>query len=293
MHRSPRFATLPTVLALVGSMASLTSGASFAKQLFPALGAEGTTLLRVGFSALMLLAFWRPWRFRWERRQLRGVLLFGLSLGGMNLCFYLALRTIPLGVAIALEFVGPLAVAVAASRRVLDFVWIGFAVIGIGLLLPLWQFSTPLDPAGIGYAVAAGVLWAAYIVLGQRAARVHPGPALAWAMATSAVLALPFGVAAAGAALLAPPLLLAGLALAVLSSAVPYSLEMFALRRLPAQSFGILLSLEPVLGALAGLVFLHERLSVVQWIAIGCVIVASAGTAATARPPVPAEPTPL
>lgn len=267
------------MMALLGSMASLTASASFAKQLFGPLGAAGTTSLRVGFAALLLLAFWRPWRLRWSGTDLRAAVLFGAALGAMNLCFYLSLRTVPLGVAIALEFSGPLAVAVAGSRRPADFIWIALAVVGVGLLLPLWQFSAGLDPVGVGFALAAGALWAAYILLGQRAARARPGPALAIGMTAATLLTLPFGIAGAGAALLRPEWLFAGFALALLSSALPYSLEMFALRRLPSHTFGILLSLEPALGALSGLVFLHERLSPMQLLAMGCVIVASAGTA--------------
>lgn len=278
-HRGAPWAA---VFALVGSMASLTAGASFATQLFSRVGASGTTLLRVGFAAALLLIFWKPWRIRWQGRELLGVGLFGLALGGMNLTFYLSLRTVPLGVAIAIELLGPLCVAVAYSRRLRDFLWIGLAVFGVFLLLPLNGFATSLDPLGLCFALAAGVLWAAYIVLGQRAARRHPGPALALGLSVAAVLALPFGVVSAGAGLLQPAMLVAGLGLALLSSALPYSLEMFALRRLPAQTFGVLLSLEPVLGAVCGVLFLGQGLSVVQWAAIGCVVVASGGVAAGA-----------
>ena len=278
-HRGAPWAA---VFALVGSMASLTAGASFATQLFGRVGASGTTLLRVGFAAALLLIFWKPWRVRWDRRELFGVGLFGLALGGMNLTFYLSLRTVPLGVAIAIELLGPLCVAVAYSRRLRDFLWIGLAVFGIFLLLPLTGFATALDPLGICFALAAGVLWAAYILLGKRAARRHPGPALALGLSVAAVVALPFGVASAGAGLLHPAMLVSGLALALLSSALPYSLEMFALRRLPEQTFGVLLSLEPVLGAVCGFLFLGQGLSLIQWLAIGCVVVASGGVAAGA-----------
>ena len=278
-HRGAPWAA---VFALVGSMASLASGASFATLLFDRLGASGTTLLRVGFAASLLLAFWKPWRVRWQWRELRDVAMFGLVLGGMNLTFYLSLRTLPVGVAVAIELLGPLAVAVCLSRKARDFGWIAMAVFGIGLLLPLGGFAAPLDTAGIGFAIAAGAFWAAYIVLGQRAARRHPGPALALGLTVATVLVLPFGVASAGTALLQPAMLVAGLALAVLSSAMPYSLEMFALRRLPAQTFGVLLSLEPVLGAVCGWLFLGQKLAPVQWLAIACVVSASGGVAAGA-----------
>lgn len=274
-----RGASWPAVFALVASMASLATGASFAIHLFGRIGASGTTLLRVGFAAALLLVFWRPWRVRWERKELLGVLLFGVALGGMNLTFYLSLRTIPVGVAVAIELLGPLAVAVTYSRRVRDFAWIAIAFAGIAMLLPMGEYATALDPLGLGFALAAGVFWGAYIVLGQRAARRHPGPALALGLTVATVLAMPFGVITAGHLLLQPAMLAAGLALAVLSSAMPYSLEMFALRRLPTQTFGVLLSLEPVLGAMSGWLFLHQRLVPVQWLAIVCVVVASGGVA--------------
>ena len=263
-------------------MASLASGASFATLLFARLGASGTTLLRVGFAASILLVFWKPWRIRWQRHELRDVALFGLVLGCMNLTFYLSLRTLPVGVAVAIELLGPLAVAVCLSRQLRDFAWIAMAVLGIALLLPLGGFAAPLDPAGMGFAVAAGAFWAAYIVLGQRAARRHPGPALALGLTVATAVVMPFGVVSAGAALLDPAMLVAGLALAVLSSAMPYSLEMFALRRLPAQTFGVLLSLEPVMGAICGWMFLDQRLTPLQWLAIACVVSASGGVAAGA-----------
>ncbi|QHJ01389.1 EamA family transporter [Xylophilus rhododendri] len=276
-------------------MASLAAGASFATQLFPRVGATGTTLLRVGFASLLLLIFWRPWRVRWERRELGGVLLFGLALGGMNLCFYLSLRTVPLGVAIAIELLGPLAVAVTHSHRSRDFIWIAVAAAGIALLLPMGDFARSLDPRGLGFALAAGALWAAYIVLGKRVARRNPGPALALGLSVGTLLALPFGVMTAGSHLLTPAMLGAGLALALLSSALPYSLEMFALRRLPTQTFGVLLSLEPVLGAMSGWLFLHQRLGAIQWLAILCVVAASVGVAASGMPgeePPPVGPEP-
>jgi len=281
-HRGAHWAA---VFALVGSMASLTAGASFATRLFAHVGASGTTLLRVGFSAALLLLFWRPWRVRWQRAELLGVLMFGLALGGMNLAFYLALRTVPLGVAIAIELLGPLAVAVVYSSRGRDFLCIAIAVAGIAMLLPLGGFARRLDPVGLGWALVAGTLWAAYIVLGKRAARRHPGPALALGLSAGALLVLPFGAITAGWALASPVMLLSGLALAVLSSALPYSLEMFALRRLPAQSFGVLLSLEPVLGAASGWLFLGQRLEPMQWLAIGCVVLASVGVAAGSPAP--------
>jgi len=282
-HATDR-STLIAVLALIGSMASLCLGTSFAKHLFDSLGAQGTTALRVGFSALILLCVWRPWRLPLSLANARAIALYGAALGATNLLFYMSLRTIPLGLAIAIEFTGPLTIAVLSSRRALDFLWIGCALLGLALLLPLDTASSArLDPAGIAFALAAGVGWALYIVFGKRAGKAHGGQATSLGLTAAALVVAPFGVAHAGSALLDPALLAAGLAVGVLSSAIPYSLEMVALKRLPPRTFGILLSLEPAMGALAGMALLHEQLSGRQWLAIGAIIIASAGATATAR----------
>ena len=271
----PGGAGLP-ILALVAAMVSIQSGAALAKGLFPVVGAAGVTTLRVGFSALILLTVWRPWRRSPERGEIGAIALYGAALGLMNLLFYLALRTIPLGVAVAIEFTGPLAVALFGSRRALDFAWIGLAVLGLGLLLPLGETST-LDPTGAALALGAGLCWAGYIVFGQRAGRAGGGRAVALGMAVAALVVAPVGIAEAGADLLVPATLGTGLVIAVMSSALPYSLEMFALTRLPRPAFGVLMSLEPAVAALAALALLGERLTLVQWGAIGCIVAASAG----------------
>ncbi len=283
----PSFAAKPAllpVLALVGGSLSLTLGASFAKGLFPVVGAAGTTSFRTAFAAILLLALWRPWRLPLSRRDAGAIAAYGAVLGLMNLLFYMALRTIPLGVAIAIEFVGPLAVAVAASRRRADYLWIGFAVVGLLLLLPLDATGPRLDPVGVAYALGAAVCWALYIVFGQRAGSVHGGQATSLGMTVAALVVFPFGLAQAGTALFDPSLLLAGLGVAVLSSALPYSLEMFALTRLPKQAYGVLLSMEPAVGAVVALVLLGEALSPLQWGAIACIMTASIGTARDVTP---------
>lgn len=275
--------TMLAVLALIGSMASLCIGTSFAKSLFATVGAQGTTALRVSFSALILICVWRPWRFALSGAHARAIALYGAALGATNLLFYMSLRTVPLGLAIAIEFTGPLTVAVLSSRRAIDFLWIACAVVGLILLLPLGAASTQLDPVGIGYALAAGVGWALYIVFGQMAGSAHGGQATSLGLTMAAMVALPFGLAHAGTAMFSPSLLVAGLAVGLLSSAIPYSLEMVALKRLPRRTFGILLSLEPAMGALAGLAFLHEQLTAIQWVAIAAIITASIGCTVTSR----------
>ena len=267
--------------ALLASLVSLSIGTSFAKHLFPAVGAEGTTLYRIVFATLILMALWRPWRQRWSRQDIGPLVLFGLTLGAMNLLFYSALKTIPFGLAIAIEFTGPLAVALWTSRRPTDWLWVALAVLGLGLILPWRGLDAPgaLDPVGMGFALAAGVCWAVYIVLGQRVARKHGVLATPMGMLAAAVLVVPIGVTHAGAALLDSRWLLAGVAVAVLSSAIPYTLEMYALRHLPKRSFSVLLSLEPAVGAVAGWIVLGERLGALQWLAMGFIMAASMGAA--------------
>jgi inner membrane transporter RhtA len=273
-------AALP-YLCLVGAMVSLCAGTSFAKSLFPLVGAQGTSAYRVGFSALVLCLIWRPWRMPMSRKDLIAVATYGAVMGAMNLCFYMAIRTIPLGLAIAIEFTGPLSLAMIHARKPIHFFWIALAVTGLGLLLPLGDASLNLDPVGVGFAAAAAVFWALYIVAGQRTGHLHGGRSVALGMATAAVVVAPFGLVTAGAALLNPLALGLGLVVAIVSSAIPYSLEMVALRGISKRSFGVMLSLEPAVGALAGLVILGEQLVARQWLAIAFVIAASVGTVVT------------
>ncbi len=272
-------------LALAGSMLSFCIGTSYAKRLFPIVGAPGAIAYRVGFSALILLIVFRPWRMPIARADLFATMRYGVALGLMNLCFYMALRTIPLGLAIAIEFLGPLTVSLLHSRRPAHFAMVGLAAAGLALLLPFHRIDHALDPVGVGYALCAGVCWGLYIVFGKRTGHLPGGQAVAWGMATAAVVVVPIGIYSAGAALLTPSLIAIGLGAATLSSAIPYSLEMIALKRIPASRFGVLLSVEPALGAIAGMLLLAERLSALQWLAIGLVVAASIGSVLTAEKP--------
>jgi inner membrane transporter RhtA len=290
---SSRSTVAPLALAigaLLISMFSYQFGASLAKHLFPQVGAQGATAFRLGLSALILLVWRRPWRRSGGRRNWRVLWGYGLSMGAMNLVFYMSLRTIPLGIAVALEFTGPLALAMFGSRRLLDFVWIALVIAGLALLLPLRGQMQALDPVGVMYALAAGVGWALYIVLGKKAGAAHGADAVTLGTSIGALLAIPFGIAHAGSALLSPTLLPYALGVAVLSSALPYSLEMIALTRLPARTFSTLLSLEPAVAAVAGVALLGEQLTLLQWLAIVAIIVAAAGTALSVHRPVLTEP---
>lgn len=281
--RPPSDSALLPIAVLIAAMICFQTGAALAKTLIPVVGASGAVALRLGFATLMLWLVWRPWRMRLRAPAARTLVMYGIALGCMNLLFYSALQRIPLGIAVALEFTGPLAVAMASSNRPLDFLWIALAALGLLMLLPLGAASQVLDPVGIACALGAGVCWALYIVFGRRAGIQHGGQTTAIGMLIGAIVIVPFGVAHAGSRLLSPAILPAALGVALLSSALPYSLEMFAMTRLPTRTFGVLLSLDPALGALSGLGFLGERLTWLQWAAIGSIVLASAGSAATSR----------
>ncbi len=274
----------PIALELL-SMSSVQVGAALAKSLFAALGPGGAAFLRVGFAALALLIVWRPRVRRYGWSSYRVALLFGAVLAGMNFSFYLALDRIPLGVAVTVEFVGPLAVAVFGSRRPLDVLWVILAASGILLLAPLESFKgAGIDPVGLGLALLAGACWAGYILLMTRVGRVFAGgEGLALAMGFGAVLLVPVGIISAGTALLSVPLLLAGVGVALLSSVIPYSLELEVLRRLPPRVFGILMSLEPGVAVFFGFILLGERPGLRSLVAVLLVSAASVGAARYGR----------
>jgi len=281
-HPSPEAILVP-VAVLILAMAGFQTGAALAKTLIPVVGASGAVALRLLYATLMLWLVWRPWRMRVDARAARTIVIYGVALGCMNLLFYLALQRIPLGIAVALEFTGPLAVAIVAARRAFDFLWVALAVLGVLMVLPLGSAAQALDMAGIAFALGGGVCWALYIIFGRRAGIQSGGQTTAMGMLVGAICIVPFGVAHAGALLLKPEILPTALGVAFLSSAMPYSLEMYAMTRLPARTFGVLMSLDPALAAASGLVLLGERLSFIQWTAIGCIVLASAGSAATHR----------
>jgi inner membrane transporter RhtA len=274
----------PTGLVLAAA-ASVQFGAALAKTLFDDLGPGGTVLLRVAFAAVLLVALWRPRVAGLAPRELALAAAFGASLAGMNFAFYEALDRIPLGVAVTFEFVGPVGIAVAGSRRALDLLWVLLAAVGILLLSDFGDFGG-LDSAGVALALLAGGFWAAYILLSARTGRVFPGGSgLALAMVVASVLLLPVGIAEGGDGLLEPDLLAIGAAVAVLSSAIPYSLELESLRRLPEAVFGVLMSLEPAMAALAGFLVLGQDLRARELVAILLVVAASAGAARNAPAP--------
>ena len=269
---------------MVGAIVSTQVGAALAKGLFDDLGAGGTTFLRVGFAALMLVAVARPVLRGRSRADLVTASLFGLALAGMNLCFYEAIDRIPLGIAVTIEFLGPLGVAVALTRRRLDFLWVALAVCGIALFADRGEGGS-LDPVGVAFILAAAAFWAAYILLSARTGRVFPGgTGLSLAMIVGTAFLVPIGLVDGGAALLEPELLAAGAGVALLASAIPYTFELEALRRLPEGVFGIFMSMEPAIAALAGWIVLSQDLGVRDVVAIALVVAASAGASLAAPP---------
>jgi inner membrane transporter RhtA len=272
----PKLPSLPPTSLVLLAIASTQLGSAIAKRLFQMLDPTGVVVLRLGFAAIVLLLLWRPGIKNSFRVHYRSLILFGLALSLMNLTFYLAIARIPLGVAVTLEFIGPLGVAIVNSRKLLDVLWIALAAGGIVLLAPIGGLE--LDPVGIALALLAGGFWAAYILLSAQVGRALPGGVgLALAMAVGAIVLLPVGIATSGPALLNLPLLLMGFGVALLSSAIPYSLELEALRFLPVQVFGVLLSLEPAAAALMGFIVLRETLSLRAILAILLVTIAAAG----------------
>jgi inner membrane transporter RhtA len=281
---------VPAPLLVLTAIVSVQVGSALAKTVFDDLGAAGVTLLRLALAALLLLVVLRSKVRSWSRASWTASLLLGAAMAGMNLVFYLSLRTVPLGIAVTVEFLGPLLLALVQTRRGIDLVWAALAAGGVALLGLDTSSDVPLS--GLLLAFVAGLFWAAYIVTSARVGQVLPGTdGLAVALAFAAVLVLPFGASGASAVLERPSLLVVGLGVALLSSVISYGLELAALRRIPTQVFGILMSLEPAAAALAGLVVLGEALGPREVLALLLVSLASGGiTLARRRDSVPVQP---
>lgn len=274
---------MPVAVILI-AMLSIQSGASLAKSLFPLVGAPGVTALRIALGTLILVVIFKPWRLRVKKEQRLPLLFYGLALGAMNYMFYLSIQTIPLGIAVALEFTGPLAVALFSSRRPVDFIWVVLAVLGLWFLLPLGQSVSEIDLTGAALALGAGACWAVYILTGQRAGEEHGPATVALGSLIAAIIFVPLGMVQATDSIWQWSIMPVGFAVAILSTALPYSLEMIALTRLPTRIFGTLMSMEPALAAISGMVFLGETLTFTQTLALCSIIAASMGSTLTMRP---------
>ena len=278
-----------SVVVLLIAMCSIQGGASLAKSLFPIVGAPGMTALRLALGTLILVVIFKPWRLRFTREQRLPLLAYGLSLGAMNYMFYLSIQTIPLGIAVALEFVGPLSVALFGSRRPIDFLWVILAVLGLWYLLPLGDNVSHVDLTGAAYALGAGACWAVYIISGHKAGEEHGPATVSLGSLIAALVFVPLGTFQSGALLWQWSVLPLGIVVAILSTALPYSLEMIALTRLPTRTFGTLMSMEPALAAVSGMIFLSETLSLQQVAALMCIVIASIGSPMTLRREVKVE----
>lgn len=277
-----RLLSIPPLPAVLLAIISVQGGAAIAKGLFPAIGPTATASLRIGLSAIILLIANRPNLFKLTKVQWKAVIPYGLALGAMNVIFYMAIKRIPLGLGVTLEFIGPLLLAVLNSKRGLDYLWVLLAAVGIALIAP-WS-NQGLDIIGVLLALLAGGFWAAYIVLGSRISKIMKGgDAVSVGMIFATLLVVPFGFIGGGFHQITPTLLLLGGALALLSSAIPFTLEMSALGQMPARTFSILMSMEPAVASLCGLVFLHEHLSFLEYLAVALVVIASAGATLTSK----------
>jgi inner membrane transporter RhtA len=275
---------IPAVPAVLLSIISFQCGAALAKGIFPVLGAVATSSLRIVLSAVILVIFNRPNIRNLTRAQWKAVALYGLTLGAMNIIFYMAIARIPLGLGVALEFIGPLVLALSGSKRIVDFLWVVLAAAGIILIEP-WG-NKAVDVIGVILALVAGVFWAVYILIGGHISQIMDGrKAVTIGMIFASALVLPIAIADGLLSHLKPGIFVSGLGLALLSSAIPFTLEMGALRKIPAKTFSILMSLEPAVAAMSGLVFLHEYLSFYEWLAVGLIVVASAGATLTKKKP--------
>lgn len=283
---SPDRTVYSAALAIVGSICFVNLGAAIAKGMFATIGFEGVVALRTAIAALLLLPLARPWRVPLSRAQWGWVLLYGLTMGAMNLLIYWAFLFIPIGVAVAIEITGPLALVLAGSRTLGDWLWALLALAGLGLLVPWTDHAAALDARGVALALGAAACWAAYILFGKQVSRIGGRQVVALGLAIACLVTVPLGIGHAGIALLSPPVLAMGAVVAVLSSCLPYMLEMFALGRLSPRLFGLIISAAPATAALAGYAVLGERLTWAQGIAVALMIAASAGAALTGRPAV-------
>lgn len=271
------FPLWPIGLLLI-AMTSIQSGAALAKQLFPIIGADGVTMLRLIMAAIILWLVLRPWKKMPTRAQWPSLLVYGVTLGLMNYLFYLSIARIPLGIAVALEFSGPLAVALWNSRRLLDVIWVALALTGILLLMPQEGLRHSLDMTGVLLALGAGVCWASYIIFGQKVGSGLGPNGTAIGVLAAALVIAPLCISQGALDTIDLSVLPWAALVGLLSTALPYSLEMVALKHLPTTTFGTLMSLEPAIAALSGLMFLGETLTLMQWLAMFAIMLASAGT---------------
>jgi inner membrane transporter RhtA len=271
------------VLAAAGAMAAFQIGAALAKTLFPAIGAQGAAALRLFFGSLMLFALVRPWRFWPKGAVILPLILLGAAIAGAMQMFYLAIERLPIGVAIALQFLGPLTVALIGSRKAVDLVWIAFAALGVWFLTDPASAGVSLDPIGVAWSLGAAACWGAYIVIGRHVSNIFGRATAPLTVGVAALIIMPIGIAHAGAALIDLSLMPVAILMALFSAAIPFVLDFFAMPRMPARTFATMTSLEPAFGVLFGLLILQEYLTWPQLGGVALVIAASAGAIWTGK----------
>lgn len=267
----------PVIIILI-SMATVQGSSSLAKYLFPILGPSGMAAWRLVFSSIMLVIIFKPWKKPVSKQAWKYIILYGLVLGFMNLSYYSAIKRIPIGIAVAIELTGPIVVAMFAARKIIDFIWLAIAIVGLGLLLPIHQASADLDLVGVLLALCAGSCWGMYIIFGRKAGQLHGPSSVALGSIIVSFIIFPIGIWQSGETMFSIEVLPLALIVALLASAIPYALDMIAMPKVPALTFSTLMSLSPVLGALSGLLFLNETLSGYQWLSILLIIISSIGT---------------
>jgi inner membrane transporter RhtA len=275
--------SLGSIYLVVLGIICVQTGAAFAKYLFPALGANGTVTVRLAFASIILLTVFRVKIFGRKKSDYLWCLLYGISLAGMNLSFYLAISRVPLGLGVTFEFLGPLLLAISLSRKYTDFIWAALAGLGIAMIAP-WSNSGSLDIVGILLALLAGLFWVGYILCGKKiSGKMKPIDAVALGMFAAFLLVLPFGINDGVVEKINLKLMVIGIAVALLSSAIPFSLDMKAFKNISSKTYSILMSLHPAVAALSGFLFLGEKLSVTQSCSVLFVVVASVGSAITSK----------
>lgn len=267
----------PVIIILI-SMATVQGSSSLAKYLFPILGPSGMAAWRLVFSSIMLVIIFKPWKKPVSKQAWKYIILYGLVLGFMNLSYYLAIKRIPIGIAVAIELTGPIVVAMFAARKMIDFIWLAIAIAGLVMLLPIHHASADLDLLGVLLALCAGSCWGMYIIFGRKAGQLHGPSSVALGSIIVSFIIFPIGIWQSGETMFSLEVLPLALIVALLASAIPYALDMIAMPKVPALTFSTLMSLSPVLGALSGLIFLNETLSGFQWISILLIIISSIGT---------------
>ncbi|ARC55025.1 threonine transporter RhtB [Candidatus Riesia sp. GBBU] len=277
--KKKRKVLFPTFLLLF-AMISIQSGAFLAKKLFPIIGTFGVTALRLFLATITLLAMFKPWQKRINTKSIVYLIIYGISLGSMNSLFYLSLERIPLGIAVALEFTGPLSIAIFSSRKLIDFFWISIIILGLIFLLPLSKETNSLNLSGILYALAAGFFWGMYIIFGRKSSESHGySTTVSIGSLISTAIFFPIGVFKVGIQHLFDfSIFPIAIAVSFLSTTFPYTVEMFVLTKMSSKTFGKLMSLEPVIGAFIGITFLNEKLTGAQWLSLLCIIIASVGS---------------